>query len=35
LRLSHISFALSKPLTLLYSSLHRDARSTIVAWAFL
>jgi hypothetical protein len=27
--------ALSKPLTLLYSSLQRDASKTVVAWAFL
>jgi hypothetical protein len=35
LRVSQICLALSKPLTLLYSSLQRDANNTIVAWAFL
>jgi hypothetical protein len=30
-----ICLALSKPLTLLYSSLQRDASNTVVAWAFL
>jgi hypothetical protein len=35
LRVSQISFALSKPLTLLYSSLHKEATSVLVACAFL
>jgi hypothetical protein len=35
LRVSQIYLALSKPLTLLYSSLQRDASKTVVAWAFL
>jgi hypothetical protein len=35
LRVSQICLALSKPLTLLYSSLHRDASKIVVAWAFL
>jgi hypothetical protein len=34
LRVSHICLALSKPLTLLYSSLHRDAKRTVVSWTF-
>jgi hypothetical protein len=35
LGVSHICLALSKLLTLLYSSLHRDARKIVVSWAFL
>ena len=35
LRVSHVCLALSKPLTLLYSSLHNDANKTVVACAFL
>jgi hypothetical protein len=31
---AQICLALSKPLTLLYPSLHRDASKTVVAWAF-
>src|SRR6187455_684932 len=34
LRVSQIYLALSKPLTLWYSSLHNDARRTVVACAF-
>jgi hypothetical protein len=35
LRVSQICLALSKPLTLWYSSLHKDASKTVVACAFL
>jgi hypothetical protein len=34
LRVSQICLALSKPLTLLYSSLQSEASKTVVAWTF-